>query len=96
MRRSLVILAVAAATCVMTAGLSVQASAEPGHPAGHSQAVYSPDGRLASPVHGKSLPGRQNAPKDTPPATNRSSAAGAGCPSDPTASTSATPAATST
>ena len=43
-RPSLVIFAVAIATCVSMAPLSVQASAQAGSAAGHGQLVHSPDG----------------------------------------------------
>jgi len=79
-RRSLVIFAVAIATCVSTAALSAQASAQPGNAAGHGQLVHSPDGKLANAVTSRSMPAHRTASKDAPPARNLSSAAGSGCP----------------
>ena len=80
MRRSLVMFAVAVATCVSMAGLSAQASSEPGRGTGHGgQLVRNPDGQLVKVVHGRHAPGHRNAPKDAPPATNLSGAAGSGC-----------------
>jgi hypothetical protein len=78
-KRSLVVLAVTVAACVSTAGLSSQASSEPARSTSHGQLVRDPSGQLVSVVHGRHVPGHRNAPKDPPPATNLSTAAGTGC-----------------